>query len=250
MLYAYIKKEPSKPQFKISRRTARLISATFLILGLFLIGQVVIPIAGSYLLLLPEFTGEIASPLASNFQPVTPPLSPKEVQASQTVPVPKNYDSYRPSTWFADNNSRTISDINNLHAYTITIPSLKIKNAIVEIGGDNLKKSLIAWPTSALPGSYGVNIIFGHSELPSLASPDNYSGIFTFIMDLENGDEIDIDSDGVHYKYLVFDKEVIDPANLSVLEQRFDRAYLTLITCVPPGTVWKRGVVRAQLVQI
>ncbi len=247
MLYTYIKKPPPKRQFKVSKRSARLIAATFLLSGLFIVGQVVIPIASSYILLLPDYAAEIASPLATNFQPITPPLPVKEARAEETIP--NNYDSYRPSTWFADNNSQAFANIGNLHSYTISIPKLKIKNAKVEIGGDDLKKSLIAWPTSALPGSYGVNIIFGHSELPSLASPDNYSGIFTFLMDLEEGDEIDVNSDGVRYKYVVFEKQVIEPTNLSVLEQRFDRAYLTLITCVPPGTVWKRGVVRANLVQ-
>lgn len=247
MLYSYVKKPAGKSGFKITKRVSRFISATFLILGLFLIGQVVVPIAGSFIVLLPNYSVEIASPLASDFRPITP-LAPKEVKAQETSAIPKNYDSYRPSTWFADNNSGVLADVGNLHSYSISIPKLKIKNANVEVGGDDLKKSLIAWPTSALPGSYGVNIIFGHSELPSLASPTNYSGIFTFIMDLENGDEIDVNSDGVLYKYIVFDKQVIEPTNLSILEQRFDRAYLTLITCVPPGTVWKRGAVRAQLV--
>lgn len=69
-------------------------------------------------------------------------------------------------------------------------------------------------------------------------------------MDLDDGDEILVDADGIRYKYIVFDKKVIEPTNLSVLEQRFDQAYLTLITCVPPGTLWKRGVVKARLASL
>ena len=69
-------------------------------------------------------------------------------------------------------------------------------------------------------------------------------------MDLEKGDEIYLDFDQVRYKYLVVDKKIVEPSDLSVLEQRFDSGYVTLITCVPPGTVWKKGVIRARLSQI
>lgn len=248
MLYQYRKLPAAKHKFQIPRRIARFLSATFFIFGLVLLGQVVVPIAASYLVLLPEFTGETVSPLASYFKPVTPvPLAPKVANATDLTTT--SSDSFRPSTWFAGATSADVN-LSSLQTYKLSIPKLKIDQATVIMGGDDLKKSLIAWPTSALPGSYGVNIIFGHSELPALASPKDYSGIFTFLTDLEEGDEIIVDSDGVRYKYVVFDKKVVDPTDLSVLEQRFDRAYLTLITCVPPGTLWKRGVVRARLVQI
>lgn len=240
MLYTYVKKSPSQSKFRIPKHASRIVSATFFLLGLFLIGQVVIPIGGSFLALLPQYSDEIVSPLASYFLPATL----KEVQAAA---APAS-DPYRPSTWFATGSQP--DNPNSLRVYLLSIPKLKIENATVEIGGDDLKKSLIAWPTAALPGSYGVAIVFGHSELPSLASPKDYSGIFTFVMDLSVGDEIFLNSDSIRYKYVVFDKKVVEPTNLSVLEQRFDRAYLTLITCVPPGTLWKRGVVRAALEKI
>ncbi len=239
MLYAYVKKAPPRPKFKIPRRLARGFAATFLLVGVILLGQVVLPIASSFLILLPSYSGEIASPLASYVTPIAN-------ATDQPALIQPGSDPYRPSTWFATANSQPIGGI-NLRTYNVSIPKLKIENAVVTFGGDDLKKSLVAWPTSALPGSYGVNIIFGHSELPSLANPKDYSGIFTFLMDLSPGDEIFLDSDGIRYKYVVFGKKVIEPTNLSILEQRFDRAYLTLITCVPPGTLWKRGVVQAAL---
>jgi len=39
----------------------------------------------------------------------------------------------------------------------------------------------------------------------------------------------------------------VQPTDLSVLEQRFDGRYLTLITCTPPGTYLRRLVVVAQI---
>lgn len=244
MPYIYFKKVETKPKRKISHKTSRVLAGTFFFLGLFLIAQVIFPMLGSFVILFPEFSTEIVSPLASDYRPIlpTPSIKPKEVQA--------NYDAYRPSTWFVNSLANRGPDFKNSSTYTVSIPKLKIEKATVVIGGDDLKKSLIAWPTSAIPGSYGVTVIFGHSELPSLANPKNYSGIFTFIMDLKDKDEIFIDADNVRYRYLVFDKKVVEPSDLSVLEQRFDSPYLTLITCVPPGTLWKRGVVKARLVSL
>lgn len=235
-MYAYIKTKPKKE--RLPKKISGFLASAFVLTGVFLLGQVVWPIAGWYLFLMPNYTRVIASPLASTF-----------VRAAEVVAGPSSSDSFKPGTWFAESQS---FDATNtvLKTYTISVPKLEIDAATVEVGGDDLKKSLVAWPTSALPGAYGNNIVFGHSELPQFASPNNYSGIFTHLMDLTSGDEILVDYDGVRYKYQVVDKKIVSPTDLSVLEQRFDAAYITLITCEPPGTTWTRGVVRAQLVQI
>ncbi len=260
MLYAYIKKRnkqsiisrlPSPKAYKsrLPRRVLAVSSAAFLLAGLFLIGQVVYPIVGWYLFVLPSYSSGIVSPLASNFHPESSPLYPALVQAQESIAPTSREDSFKVSTWFVGVPQQESMGKSNLRTYTISIPKLKIDMATVEVGGEDLKKSLVAWPTSAPPGTYGNNIIFGHSELPQFASPGNYSGIFTHIMELEKGDEIYVDYDGVRYKYLVAEKNVVDPTNLSVLEQRFDSSYITLITCVPPGTVWQRGIVKGILTQ-
>ncbi|MCX6791525.1 MAG: sortase [Candidatus Gottesmanbacteria bacterium] len=56
-----------------------------------------------------------------------------------------------------------------------------------------------------------------------------------------------ISYDGISYKYIVYDLAVTDPSDLSALAQRFDDSYLTLVTCVPPGTYWQRLHVFAKL---
>lgn len=213
-------KAPAKKVAQKPKKIMGFSSILFLILGLFLIFQAAWPVMGWYLSSLPA---DIVSPIWA-----------------------VENKSYEPSEWFTNlpKDLTTVGSV--LKSYTISVPKLKIDNATVEIGGD-LKKSLVAWPTSALPGSWGNNIIFGHSELPQFASPTNYSGIFTHIMELEQGDEIVITYDDVKYTYKVIDKKVIEPTDISVLEQRYDSAYVTLITCVPPGTLWKRGVIKAQI---
>lgn len=231
-MYVYLKAKPKPPKRK-KNRFVSLMSAAFFMVGVLMIGQAVLPIASWYLLVLPGVSETIISPLASTF--------PGVVRAAET-------DSYSPAKWFVGPTPSISPVITDLKIYTITIPKIHIKSATVEIDGKDLKKTLVAWPTSVPPGTFGNNIIFGHSELPQFASPGNYSGIFTEIMSLDDGDEIYLDYDQVRYRYLVVDKKVVEPTDLSVLEQRFDAGYVTLITCVPPGTIWKRGVIRARLV--
>jgi sortase A len=232
-MYSYIK-APVKKIRQRQKKVTGLSSLVFLILGLVLIFSSAWPVLGWYLFVMPEFSNKIISPLATKF----PPL----VRAAEI-------ESYEPTSWFS-NTPKSLQTVGStLKSYKISVPKLKINNANVEIGGD-LKKSLVAWPTSALPGSWGNNIIFGHSELPQFASPTDYSGIFTHIMELEDGDSIYVDYDGVRYQYKVVSKKVVEPTDISVLEQRYDSAYLTLITCVPPGTLWKRGIVKAQITKI
>ena len=143
----------------------------------------------------------------------------------------------------------TASAIPTVRYYTISIPKVRIENATVEFGANDLKKSLIGWTDSSLPGSLGTNIVFGHSTLPQFYNPVSYTTIFSLLPTLERGDPIYLNYDGVSYKYLVFDMKTVDPEDYSILDQRFDDSYLTLITCVPPGTYWKRLVVKAKVVK-
>lgn len=262
-LYKYVKKENRKSilsripnvrneKNKIPKKFLILFSVGFFAFGTFLLGQVVYPLAGWYLFVLPGYATTINSPLSSSFRNKSRVLSDSGIEnvtgASDNL---SNENSYNANSWFvgSDSSSTNLGE-SGIKIYNISIPKLKIDSAIVEVGSDDLKKSLIGWPTSPLPGQYGNNIIFGHSELPQFASPTNYSGIFTHLMELGVGDEILVDYDGVRYKYEVMDKSVVKPTDLSVLEQRFDSAYITLITCVPPGTTWQRGVIRGRMVEI
>jgi sortase A len=132
-------------------------------------------------------------------------------------------------------------------SYTLSIPKLNIKEANVIVGGNDLAKSLIHYLPQSLPGEYGNIAVFGHSTLPQLYNTKDYKTIFTQLPSLEKGDKIVLKMKNLDYEYEVYDMLVIDPDQISVLEQRNDAAYLTLITCVPPGTYWKRLVVRAKL---
>lgn len=132
--------------------------------------------------------------------------------------------------------------------YNVSIPRLGIEDAVAEIGGDDLSKSLIHYKGTALPGRRGNTVIFGHSTLPFLFNPRNYLSIFSTLPTIKTGDEVKINYDGIVYTYRIDEMFEVGPKDIQVLEQRYDDSYLTLITCVPPGTYLKRLVVRGRLV--
>ena len=134
--------------------------------------------------------------------------------------------------------------------YTLSIPKLNITKARVVVGGDDLTKSLIHYIPRSMPGEFGNVSIFGHSTLPQLYDEKDYKTIFTYLPSLQKGDSILIDIGDLEYEYEVYDMFVVSPDKVSVLDQQYDAAYLTLVTCVPPGTFWKRLVVKARLLRL
>jgi len=184
-----------------------------------------------------------------NFRQMINPLSLKSYNRSETILGSANTDYTQISNWFiADSsNSNQIFSNDNNSTYLLSIPKLKIKNAIVTVGSMDLKKSLIQYPQTALPGQLGNAVIFGHSVLPQFFNPKSYLTIFSTLYRLKQGDEILIDYDDVNYRYIIDEMFEVKPTDLSVLEQRFDQKNITLITCSPPGTYLRRLIIKASL---
>lgn len=160
----------------------------------------------------------------------------------------KKVDFTKASNWFPNLSSQ--SDVKSkVSFYTVTIPKLKIDNAIVSIGGEDLSKSLVQYPGTALPGKNGNAVIFGHSILPIFYNPKNYMSIFSTLPTLKNGDDIFIEFDGISYKFRVEEIFEIYPTDIQILEQNPTDSFITLVTCVPPGDPRnpKRLIVRARV---
>lgn len=167
-----------------------------------------------------------------------------EVFASGPVVV-GNVDFTKASNWFATKDTPATKET---IFYTLSIPKLKISDATVAYGSDDLSKQLIQYPDTAMPGTPGSPVIFGHSILPQFYNPKNYMSIFSLLPTLTKGDTITVDYDGVTYTYIVTGKKEVFPTDLSPLEQQYDAKTLKLITCVPPGLKLRRLVVTADLV--
>lgn len=219
-----------------------------MVFGSLLIGSVAGPIAAYFLITSPRLNK--TSTLVSPQPPAGIPANILGRQAIASTPQVKDYQSSNYTnleTWFSSTSIPTPTSSKITH-YNLSIPKLGIENAIVTIGGTDLNKSLIHYPGTANPGEFGTPVIFGHSILRQFYNPKNYLSMFSTIMTLEGGDEINIKYNGVNYTYRVIDKLEVKPADVEVINQRFNGRFLKLITCVPEGTYLRRGIIVAQLI--
>lgn len=99
---------------------------------------------------------------------------------------------------------------------------------------------------STKPGEAGNLYLFSHST----DAPWNivrFNAIFYLLRELQVGDRVIIFHANKRFDYVVFDKTIAAPTDVSFLTNRYDAPVLTLQTCDPPGTLLRRLVVRARL---
>ena len=135
--------------------------------------------------------------------------------------------------------------------FYITIPKLKIENALVksEFDGPSPDNFIGHYKGSALPGEPGDSFIYGHSVLPWFFNPKNYKTIFSTLGNLEIGDRFTIKYNQREINYKVEDKVVLSPKEVNPLKN-WKPAYLnqstvSLMTCWPAGTKTNRLIIRA-----
>lgn len=133
--------------------------------------------------------------------------------------------------------------------YSLSIPSIHIINAYVSTIDNDLSKHLVQYGGTAVPPSKGNAVIFGHSTLPQLFKQDNYMTIFANAHTLKVGDEMQLGVDNLQYTYKIYNITITSPLETSFFEQNYDDNYLTLVTCTPPGTTWKRLIIKARIVK-
>lgn len=241
--YRYVKQYP-KPPLRIPQAT----SYVLLSIGAGVLLWTLWPIISFAVFAAPTLRKPV-SPIASSTRNDTPasPLA-EALTGEQVLGEGSSLDYTNPNVWFPGKPQKKI--VSEVNSYTVSIPKLGVEEALAIVSGQDLDKSLIHYGGTGLPGEYGNSVLFGHSTLPQFYDPTNYHAIFSTLPSLDEGDEIYIEYDNVQYKYTVFDKTVTEPHDLSPLEQRYDDSYLTVITCVPPGTYAQRLNVRAKLEQI
>lgn len=256
MAYQFIKAPPAvpaqlhdhglvAPKTSVVRHRSAL-SYLFILGGFLLLSWALWPIVSFMLISAPQFASVI-SPVQDEYSGsgVLNVLSPMARAASDQNEGISGPDYTNANVWFPTSPQKRI--VSTVTAYTLSIPKLHITDALVRISGNDLNKSLIHYGGTGLPGEYGTAVIFGHSVLPQFYNPANYKSIFSTLPTLKNGDEIIVRFDDVSYRYIVYEMIVTEANDLTPLAQRFDDSYVTLITCVPPGTYWKRLNVRARL---
>lgn len=148
--------------------------------------------------------------------------------------------------WYPKITSDTQEKV-QVDSYLLSIPKLKIEDAQVSTKDYDLEKHLVQYLGTSIPGENGTAVIFGHSTLPYLFDPKNYKTIFATLHTIKVGDEIFAKVGEITYEYRIFSILITSAEDTNILSQSFDNSYITLVTCTPPGTTWKRLVVRASL---
>lgn len=259
--YVYIKQPPPQPiTVVLSRHAASIVSGIFMFIGVTILAWVVWPIISFKLLVAPRFV-QFLTPVPVpepkvkqvfaesdeklSFKKNLKSLTFETEQVQDQIVEDTRVDYTKASNWFPEFPPQEKEEVGN--SYTVTIPKLGIEDARAVVGGEDLSKSMIHYGGTAMPGEYGNGVVFCHSTLPYFFNPKDYTTICSTLSTLENGDGFFIDYDGLRYKYVVEEMLVVKPRDIQILEQRFDDSYLTLVTCVPPGTYLERLVVRGRL---
>lgn len=124
---------------------------------------------------------------------------------------------------------------------SVTAPIIFVETYEESVIDSNLLNGVVHYYQTAEPGKVGNSFITGHSSNYWWQKGD-YNYIFANLEKLVVGDQAKIYYQGNKFLYQVTSIKVVEPTDLSVLEQT-SKPTLTLMTCTPPGTSWKRLIV-------
>jgi len=112
---------------------------------------------------------------------------------------------------------------------------------------NKLLEGIVHYKKTALPNQDGGNVFMtGHSSNYWWIK-SAYNQVFALLPDLTNGDEIIVTYQGVKYVYRVYDKFVVSPDQVEVMNSIEGKSTLTLMSCVPIGTNFRRQIIRSEL---
>lgn len=229
-----------------AKKVARIASILIFLGGIAILLYVLFPVMSWQLYFAPVFAAQnITAPI-----PKTTIVSASSLQSLLTGAANNFWgvDYTNATNWFPG--YKMPKGTPRVSSYLLSIPSLKIVNATVSTMDNDLAVHLVHYSGTAIPPENGTAVIFGHSTLPQLFNEKDYKTIFANLYKLKIGEEVQITVAGIIYKYRIFATTVVDPTDESVFEQHADSAYLILVTCTPPGTTWKRLLIKAKLEKI
>jgi LPXTG-site transpeptidase (sortase) family protein len=136
--------------------------------------------------------------------------------------------------------------------FGLVIPKISANSKVIaDVDPDNsafyqraLTKGVAHARGTAYPGQDGNIFIFAHSGV-DLPEALRYNAVFYLLRELEPGDEAFIFYKGQKFRYVVKEKKIVNAEESSYMENNPGRKTLTLMTCWPPGTTFKRLVVIA-----
>ncbi len=225
------------------KKTARLLSLLIVILGISIGGYIFFPLLSWQIYFAPALASQdIAVPIPQTNLVNSATIGSLISEAGNNLTGVNYTDA---NNWFPNFKFQKVKP--KIDTYTMSIPKLNIKDAVVSTTSNDLAKHLVNFGGTALPPDKGNAVVFGHSTLPQLFDPKNYKTILATAYRLKVGDELFTNVSGVTYKYRIYNITVVNPDDTSVLEQDYSDSFLTLVTCTPPGTTWKRLIIKSRL---
>jgi LPXTG-site transpeptidase (sortase) family protein len=178
----------------------------------------------------PAVKEEIRYQFSNKNEPV---LTPEEVEKNISysrnaiIPVDVNFGIVIPKI---SANSKVIADVdpNNSAIYQRA-----------------LTQGVAQAQNSSYPDENGNVFIFAHSGADFYEAA-HYNAVFYLLNKLEPGDEIFIFYKNNKFLYKVTDIKTVTADSVRYLNETTDKRTLTLMTCWPPGTSWKRLIVIAE----
>lgn len=109
-----------------------------------------------------------------------------------------------------------------------------------------LKKGVAHSEGSSLPGDGGNTFLFSHSSV-SLNDYSKYDKTFYLLNRLEAGDKVFIKYEDEVYEYAVNGKNIVSEDEVGYLSPDSGRNTLTMMTCWPLGTSFRRLIITGEL---
>jgi sortase A len=122
----------------------------------------------------------------------------------------------------------------------ITIPKINLEAAIGEgVDTETLKYAVGHFPGTPVPEKRGNFCIAGHRSY-------TYGEFFNRLDELQIGDEIVIKTESSQYKYKVYEKKIVEPSEISILDNT-KSPIITLVTCTPIRIATHRLIIKGKL---
>jgi LPXTG-site transpeptidase (sortase) family protein len=258
MLYKYVKSE-TRPLRNLKIKPLNLaISFVCLTFGLFLLAYSFYPYINSYI------RPERNKPKAL----LTPSI--QRIEKYETL-VEKSQEADSNYITNVNRNFNVVNKVLNINQKTfpeyadikgdmkISIPAIKLEKLNVQINVDSfddksylpiLDKNLGHFKGTSLPDKPGNTFIYGHSanEILARANTNNPKYAFSFLGNLEIGDEVLLEHGKKTYKYVVQKFRIVQPEDISPIYTNSSERILTLMTCWIPGVGNERLIIQAKLI--
>lgn len=210
---------------------SKLLSASFLLGGMFLLGMVVFPIVSFKIFEISQKYPDVVL------------ISPQGLKNTGVLGV--SIKTNNDFSYFISNTTRSTKP--GYDSFMISIPKIKVDHAKVLVDSNDFSVALGQLPGSALPGEKGNLFISGHSAISPVLSIQN--AVFAKLQEVKKGDQIAVEVGGTKFNYKVVDIKIVKPTDVSVILPPDEQGrYISLMTCVPPGLNYKRLIVVGKII--